>query len=98
MRDYATKQVLRYDEFKIVVFRLRRKVRYKAPDIFQTCTSYDNSLENLQKTYFPCSNTVKTVFLGRATNSDNHGQKSWDSCTVRTLLTHAKLYSRATNT
>ena len=33
-RDYATKQVLRYDEFKIVVFRLRRKVPYKTPDIF----------------------------------------------------------------
>ena len=75
-RDYAT----------IVVFRLRRKVRYKTPDIFQTCTTYDNSREKPQKTYFSCSNTVKTAFLGRATNSDNHGQKSWDSYTVRTLL------------
>ena len=62
-RDYATKQVFSYDEFKIVVFRLRRKVRYKTPDIIQTCTSYNNALENSQKTHFPCSKTVKTTFL-----------------------------------
>ena len=63
-RDYATKQVLRYDEFKIVVFRLRRNVRYKTPDIFQTCSPYDNSLENPKNTYFPCQNTVKTALWG----------------------------------
>ena len=51
-RDYATKQVLRYDDFKIVVFRLRRKVRYKTPDIFLTCSSCDNSLENPPKNIF----------------------------------------------
>ena len=52
-RDYATKRVLSYDEFKMVVFTFRRKVRYKTPDIFQTCSSCDNSLENPKKHIFP---------------------------------------------
>ena len=52
-RDYATKKVLRYDEFNMVVFTLRKKVRYTTPDNFQTCSSYDNSLENPKKHIFP---------------------------------------------
>ena len=93
MHNYATKQVLRNDEFKIVVFKLQRKVSYKTPDIFQTCSSYDNSLEKPQKTHFPRSKTVKTAFFGRGTNSDNHGQKSWDSCTVRMLFNTCEIVS-----
>ena len=63
-RDYATKQVLRYDEFKIVAFRVRRKVRYKTPDIFQTCSSYDNSLENPKKHIFSLFKHSKNCVFG----------------------------------
>ena len=53
-RDYATKQVLRFDEFKIVVFRLRRKVRYKTPDIFHSSRPHMITHLKTQKTHiFP---------------------------------------------
>ena len=84
MRNYATKPVLSYDEFTKVVFRLQRKVRYKTPASSKPAP--------------PCMIThlktpPKKTFLGWGTNSDNHGQKCWDSCTVWTLFNTCEIVS-----
>ena len=97
-RDYATKQVLRYDEFKIVAFRLDEKSVIKHRTSSKPAPRMITHLKTPKNTYFPCSNTVKTAFLVGQQIQTIMDKSLGTVVQFERFLTHAKLYPRATST